>query len=410
MSTFLTGGDDGYDASELSGVDRQRQEEREWRVRFEDAQREHDSALAAASAREQELAVSVQRETDRALRAETAAAKAVAEIVQLKAAHATALQAAAAEREEERKTTLESSAALEAALQQQLAAATSRAVELQASLEVEEAQVATVSEAKSALKTKLVQSQQQGAIYYAAAQAVPPLRRQCLTLRKAVAGLRAEQKTSTEAFAAGLGELRRALAHGEDLRAQLLAAAEAKATALRTELRTTNREASAEFDGYQAKIDGLRRQLVEVDNEKCTAKTRASQLERECAALQERLQDVERRANEQASQVVRMLGELEAREEQCNSDFQRLRELSERVQVRCFSLECRMLPSFLPQIHRAVQITHDWIFTHILLCARHVRSYPRCGAASFLSLPCLAVPCRAVPCVGPRARIDDKPN
>eukprot|EP01048_Picozoa_sp_COSAG05_P010679 COSAG05_NODE_955_length_6434_cov_15.147119_5_plen_578_part_00 len=376
MSTFLTGGDDGYDAPELSGVDRQRLEEREWRARYEEAVQAHEKELGAANAREQQLAVDLQRQTDRALKAEASASKAVAEIAQVKTAHAKALEAVAADREEERRTARDSSAALEAALQQQLAAVGSRAAELQAALDVEKQQVDAITEAKSVMRTKLAQAQQQSATLQAAAQAVPPLRRQCFALRQALSVLTSEQRTCAGAFTDGITQVQQALTHGEQLQSRLLTDAEAKATALRHEICTANREAASEFDGYQGKLDELRRRLVEVDNEKCTAKTRASELERECAALRQRLMEVERRANErvlftshvgrklvlsgcvlanvracvhwaaliggavagarcasQASKVVRMLDELESREQQCTADFERVRELSDRVQV-----------------------------------------------------------------------------
>ena len=81
-------------------------------------------------------------------------------------------------------------------------------------------------------------------------------------------------------------------------------------------------------------VEALREHLVATDNEKCEARTRAATLERECKQIQEQMWDVKNKAASQAATVANMLGDLEAREAQCEADFAQLRSMNDKLQDR----------------------------------------------------------------------------
>ena len=97
--------------------------------------------------------------------------------------------------------------------------------------------------------------------------------------------------TSATAFEAAMqaDEARRALERLSAEQQAADAAGEAKVRALNTELRAVNQGTLTEIEQYQAKVEGLREQLVATDNDKCEARTRAATLERECKQMQEQM-------------------------------------------------------------------------------------------------------------------------
>ena len=363
MSTFLTGGDDAG-AGAMSEVDRQRQDNREWKARYEEAVRVHE---LKARENDEQLAVAkreLTRQGEGAAEARNRLEATAAQLERERAEHEAALAALRAESEAEREAEREAAegraavakeeltvaaAFAEAEHARELGLATTRTSELEAqleetaaakaslaaALEEERARTAGLGEEVEGLRARLAEAEGVAARRgRAIAAGVPAVARQCGALRAALAELAAEQRRQSGLGSAEAAQARQALERLAEEQRRTVEAGEAKATSLASELRAVNKGTLTEFEQYTAKISELRAQLVAVDNEKCEARGRAAAAERECGVLRESLTATEQRAQSQAATVANMLSDLEAREAQCNADFAQLRAMGERLQDR----------------------------------------------------------------------------
>ena len=389
MSTFLTADDDeGTPRGGMSEVDRQRLANADWKDKYDEAvrvhglkERENEAQLAIAKrelTRHGERAAALEVKLEVCVshfsrshsfshtelirpRGEQAASRAAESAASV---HAEALQVLRAECEAEvRRAEAESEAKAAIAAEElkvaaafndserarELGVASARIAELEASLEATQRERATVQTALTeqtalaeslaseleATKRRLADTEDRAARYRRALrQGVPLAVAQCSSLRSALATLVHEQEQLTGSAATQAAEARRALERLTEEQQRADAAGEATVRALKTELRAVNQGTLNEVEQYQAKVEALREQLVATDNEKCEARTRAAQLERECKQMQEQMWDAKNKAASQAATVANMLSDLEAREAQCEADFAQLRAMNDRLQDR----------------------------------------------------------------------------
>lgn len=120
-----------------------------------------------------------------------------------------------------------------------------------------------------------------------------------------------------------------------------LAHKEAERTAVAVQAREANdalrsriSQASSDFDSHRAKAAELRDQILELDNEKCEQSQRAESMQRECQALRIDNAAVREWAVLQASKIGAMMDTLEARERQCNADFDTIRRGKDKLEER----------------------------------------------------------------------------
>ena len=389
MSTFLTAEDDnGTPRGGMSEVDRQRLANADWKDKYEEAvrvhglkERENEAQLAIAKrelTRHGERAAALEVRLEVCVShlscshtcshtklihpcGEQAASRAAESAA---SAHAEALQALRAECEAEvRRVEAESEARAAIAAEElkvaaafndseharELGVALARIAELEASLQTTQRERATVQTALKeqtalaensaseleATKRRLADTEDTAARYRRALrQGVPVVAAQCSRLRSALVTLVHEHEQLTGSAATHAGEARRALERLAEEHQRADAAGEATVRALKMELRAVNQGTLNEVEQYQAKVEALREQLVATDNEKCEARTRVAQLERECKQMQEQMWDAKNKAASQAATVANMLSDLEAREAQCEADFAQLRAMNDRLQDR----------------------------------------------------------------------------
>jgi colicin import membrane protein len=299
MSTFLTGVEDEEEGA-LSAVDLARHEHVEYRARYERAVAEHEEAAREAARQLEEAQEAGQREAGRAARAEALAEREGARAGRAEAGRVEALGCAARERAEHEQRSAVAAAAAEEAAAKAAEAHGAEVAALEARLEGAERAVAerereleegAAREEGLRARVEELGLQRRRAVEEAArwrgvaGKVAAAARRHAEGWRAGLEALKTEQRGGAAAQASVAGQLRAALAGLEEARAEAAREAEATGAGLRREARRTNQETMEEVARYGAKLEGLRQQLVEVDNEKCTAAHRAASLERECAAL-----------------------------------------------------------------------------------------------------------------------------
>jgi chromosome segregation ATPase len=364
MSTFLTAEDEETPRGGMSEVDRQRLANADWKDKYDEAvrvhglkERENEAQLAIAKrelTRQGERAAAAEVKLEAASVAAENAAQANAEALQALRAECEAEVQLAGEESEARSAVVTEELKVAAAFNdaehaRELGVASARIAELEASLQAAKTERETVQTAFKeqtaraenltselrGMKQRLATTEDRAARYRRALQhGVPAAVAQCSSLRAALVTLAEQQEQLTGSAAMQADEARRALERLSAEQQAADAAGEAKVRALNTELRAVNQGTLTEIEQYQAKVEGLREQLVATDNDKCEARTRAATLERECKQMQEQMWDAKNKAASQAATVANMLNDLEAREAQCEADFAKLRSMNDKLQDR----------------------------------------------------------------------------